>query len=288
MFIIHETKYTAIVYPLTKRILKVASIQLKDLAGSFKISMMVFYLKNRRAVHDALSLGIHPGRDLYQYYNFRFRWLAPFWLKKHRKYFSRKQRGFGEKPFHSMWQDIFAYFKPINVLEIGVYRGQIISLWQLIAKKNDLDIEVHGISPLQNIGDSVSNYLQMDYENDINQNFDKFHLNTPKILRALSTDSTARKLFESKKWDLIYIDGSHDFEVALQDYRLAIANLKNNGVICIDDSSLLLDLEIYGIFKGHPGPSRVLMEFAKNEMKHFMTVGHNNFLVKVEKSVVTG
>lgn len=257
-------------------------IQLRELASSFKPSLLVFYLRNRRAVQDALSNGIHPGRDLYKFYDFKFRWLAPIWLKRHRYYFSRKQRGFGEKAFHSVWQEIFTYFKPKTVLEIGVYRGQIVSLWQLIAKKNDLDIEVHGISPLQNSGDSVSRYVQIDYESDIKQNFEKFHLKAPNILKSFSTDLAARELFESRKWDLIYIDGSHDLEITLQDYGLAIANLSNNGVICFDDSSLFLDFEIQGIFKGHPGPSTVVKEFAIKEMNHFMTIGHNNFFIKVE------
>ncbi len=261
-------------------ILNRLSIQLNELAGNFRPSLLLFYLRNRQAVHDALSSGVHPGIDLYDFYDFKFRWLSPIWLKQHRSFFSRKKRGFGEKPFHSAWQEILVYFKPKTVLEIGVYRGQVISLWQLIATKNALDIEVHGISPLQDSGDSVSSYIQLDYESDIRKNFDKFSLKNPKLLKSFSTDSAATRLIESRKWDLIYIDGSHDFEVVLQDYKLAIANLSDNGIVCFDDSSLFLEFEIRGIFKGHPGPSKVLEEFAKIEMCHFMTVGHNNFLIK--------
>ena len=53
----------------------------------------------------------------------------PFSIINHRVYFSKEFRGFGEEAFHSMWYLLLSEFKPKNCLEIGVYRGQIISLW---------------------------------------------------------------------------------------------------------------------------------------------------------------
>jgi hypothetical protein len=264
-----------------RRILKISSIQIKEFIDSFRPSILVSYLRNRQKVNDAFLSWNHSGQDSYHFYNFKFRWLAPIWLKSHRRYFSRKQRGFGEKPFHFAWQEVFLRFKPKTVLEIGVYRGQVISLWQLISERNDMHIEVYGISPLQDSGDSVSEYVKIDYESDIKKNFSQFDLKAPNLFKALSTDVLAKEFIESKVWDLIYIDGSHNFEVVLQDYRLALANLRNYGIICFDDSSLFLDFQIKGIFKGHPGPSKVVKEFAMKEMKHFMTVGHNNFFIKI-------
>ena len=54
-------------------------------------------------------------------------------LQRHRYYYSQNQRGFGEDAFHAAWFRLFEGNKPINCLEIGVYRGQTISLWALLA-----------------------------------------------------------------------------------------------------------------------------------------------------------
>jgi len=207
-------------------------------------------------------------------------WLSPRWLKSHRRYFSKKSRGFGEAPFHAAWLYILKAYKPKFLLEIGVYRGQVISLWQLIGDKYGLDVEVNGITPLTGVGDEVSKYLNIDYGKDIMSNFKNFRLNKPKLVKGLSIDKNAINFINSKKWDLIYIDGGHDFNVALSDYRNSILNLNKGGILCIDDSSLYLDMEIDGKFKGHSGPSRVVSEYAMQELNHLMTVGHNNFFVK--------
>jgi hypothetical protein len=189
-------------------------------------------------------------------------------------------RGFGLPAFHAAWLYILKTYKPKYLLEIGVYRGQTISLWQLIADKCDLDVEINGITPLINEGDEVSNYLDIDYANDILIHFKKFRLNKPTICKGLSTDKHAIDFINSKKWDLIYIDGGHNFDVVLSDYYNSVSNLNKGGILCMDDSSLYLDMSIAGIHKGHPGPSKVLSDYAIQELEHLMTVGHNNFFIK--------
>ena len=68
-------------------------------------------------------------------------------LREHRAYFELNGRGFGERAFHVMWFLIFREFRPESFLEIGVYRGQTLSLAALLARHFKFDCFVQGISP---------------------------------------------------------------------------------------------------------------------------------------------
>jgi hypothetical protein len=140
------------------------------------------------------------------------------------------------------------------------------------------DLEVFGITPLTNLGDDVSLYLDLDYAEDIFRNFNKFGLSQPTLLEGSSRDPDSVDLIRNGEWDLIYVDGSHDFDTCLADVLDAIVGLKNGGILVIDDSSLYTDFDLS--FAGHPGPSRVARDFIPTEMKLFLSVGHNNYFLK--------
>jgi len=91
--------YSLVVKSLFLKVTRITTIRMRDFLERFKPSLLTFYFSNRKSVKDALSSESHLGEDLYEFYNFKFIWLAPQWLKKHRRYFSSKQRGFGESPF---------------------------------------------------------------------------------------------------------------------------------------------------------------------------------------------
>lgn len=202
-------------------------------------------------------------------------------LIKHRAYYSKEFRGFGEDAFHAMWYLLLKYFRPKTCLEIGVYRGQVVSLWALIAKLESFECEIHGISPFTSAGDGVSTYLSgLDYKADVLSHHDHFNLNHPSLHKCYSNEQQALEIISSKKWDLIYIDGSHDYEVVLSDFRAAKGNLAPQGIIVLDDSSALMEYNPPRFaFKGHPGPSQVAVDIASKEMKHISTIGHNNIFM---------
>lgn len=216
--------------------------------------------------------------ELYAYMHHYHHHFCPKEIQKHRKFFDMNQRGFGEDAFHAMWWLLFQEYKPHNCLEIGVYRGQTISLWSLIAKMLNFSSSIVGISPMTSIGDTVSCYPEeINYEEDIINNFDHFKLKHPKLIQAYSTDERAIKEIETTKWDLIYIDGSHDFDIALQDYLHCKENLSKPGLLIFDDSSLGSNYKpLKFSFAGHPGPSRICNEYAMREMKFLGGIGHIN------------
>mgnify|MGYP001238647906 CR=1 FL=1 len=207
----------------------------------------------------------------------------PKYIKNHRYYFSKENRGFGENPFHVQWFLIFKEYKPIQVLEIGVYRGQVLTLWGILSKELNIKSSIYGLSPLEDANDSVSNYLKIDYESDIIESCKKFNINKPNLIKEYSNSKVGIDFIKSKKWDLIYIDGSHDYEIVKNDFLNSLSSLKENGLIVMDDSSLYLKYAgRLGGFKGYSGPSRVCVELASFKMKHLGTVGHNNIFQKIK------
>jgi hypothetical protein len=225
-----------------------------------------------------------PSRnELHAYMHHYLLYLAPKQLRDHRSYFNQNMRGFGEGALHSMWWTIFQEFKPKLVLEIGVYRGQVITLWGLAAKLMNLQCEVHGISPFSSDGDQVSIYMKnIDYLQDTLNSNKYFNLVDPFFLKAYSTDEDAVKYIKSRKWDIIYIDGNHDYSVALADYLLCRDSLADGGLLVMDDSSLYTNFIAPAFsFAGHPGPSQVVNEFAMKELRFLGGVGHNNVFQKL-------
>ena len=219
---------------------------------------------------------------VYEYFHHYYFNLLDQKIKKHREYFKKDMRGFGEDAMHAMWYVLFKTYRPKRCLEIGVYRGQTISLWRLISTMLDLSSEIHGISPFDSSSDEVSYYdKKIDYASDTILNHKNFQLSIPSLIKSYSQGPLAKTLIKSKRWDLIYIDGSHDYDVVLSDYRICRDNLADGGLLVIDDSSLYQDYQppLFA-FPGHPGPSRVVIENAMNDLAFICGVGHNNIFMK--------
>lgn len=216
--------------------------------------------------------------DCFRYFHRRL----PASIQAHRRYFRRRKRGFGEDAFHTMWFLLMREFQPRSFLEIGVYRGQTLSLVALLARDQGFACEVYGISPFSNAGDSVSRYPQeVDYHSDTLKNFEYFSLPPPHLLRAFSTDAIAQELIRSRQWDVIYIDGNHDYEVAKADWAICAANVRPGGLIVMDDSGLSSVYEPPGFAtRGHPGPSKVAQEVAPEAFVEILQVGHNRVFQK--------
>jgi len=225
-----------------------------------------------------------PERNaMYAYAFYYYAHHLPAGLREHRAYFKQNLRGFGEDAFHAMWWMLLREYHPRLCLEIGVYRGQVISLWALGARMLKFPCEIHGISPFTPLGDAVSAYREeVEYLTDTLDSFKYLKLPAPTLVKALSTDPESVAHIASHSWDLSYIDGSHDYEIVLADYYLCRDHLAPGGLLVMDDASLGTSFcpPIFS-FIGYPGPSRVVAEFAMKEMKFIGAVGHNNIFLKL-------
>lgn len=203
-------------------------------------------------------------------------------IRRHRQYFQQTRRGFGEDAFHVMWWLLFRKFPLREFLEIGVYRGQVLSLAAFLQQQTGATGTVAGISPFEPIGDSVSKYQGgIDYEADTKANCAHFGGTTPKLLRAYSTASEAQRLIASQAWDCVYIDGNHDLEVAQADWNLCAEHLTPKGIIVMDDAGLTTAYTPPPFAtKGHPGPSQVAAEIDRAAFWEILQVGHNRVFQK--------
>lgn len=264
----------------------------------FLRSHWIRFVRNRHrrlALRDASPLPVSPDtwpkslEDPTAYYLrafAAFHRLLPAELRAHRAYFHDEpanRRGYGEDAFHTLWYVLMNEFRPANYLEIGIFRGQTVTLAALCARLGKFPCAVHGISPFSSAGDSVSSYRKdIDYYTDTLSNFDRFQLPHPTLLRAYSTDPQAVALIQSRTWDMIYIDGNHDYEVVRQDWDVCSKALKAGGVVVLDDSGLSTRYQppIFAT-RGHPGPSRIAEEIDRGRFREILQVGHNRAFQKL-------
>src|ERR1017187_3059451 len=210
--------------------------------GSEYFTIRYNYSKRKRLQYnkelsiDEINEQFPSLNEKYLYFHNYFWNLSPAWLRSHREYFSKERRAFGEDAFHAMWFHLFKEFKPGKVLEIGVYRGSTLSLFSLLSQKFQLQTEVHGISPFSSAGDTVSKYLDnLDYYEDVKNNFRYFNLPIPYLHKGYSTDVKMIDKIKELEWDLVFVDGNHDYEVAKADFDVCSQHLKKGGLIILDD-----------------------------------------------------
>jgi hypothetical protein len=173
----------------------------------------------------------------------------------------------------------------INCLEIGVFKGQTLTLFPIIAGYLNKQLSALGLSPFDSSGDDVSVYQASDYYEEVTGYARHFGVSASiSLIKAYSNDSIGIEAISSKCWDLVYIDGSHDYEVVKSDFLHSVKSLKENGILVFDDSSLFskripLRKPLPG-FPGHPGPSRVVDEICHYPLLHVLTIGHLNIFLK--------
>jgi hypothetical protein len=238
--------------------------------------------REKRTFTELMELSKQQPREAYAASLYEFRTRVPDEVREHRNYFKASHRSFGEDAFHGVWWLMCQERRPRRALEIGVYRGQAISLWALIAQVLAYPCAVHGISPLEAVGDSVSAYPDsFDYETDIRSSFEQFGLAQPVLVRALSTDLPAVEHVTATKWDVVYVDGSHDYHVVKEDVAHAWDALAPAGILVMDDAALFLNSAPFkGAFMGHDGPSRVARELEDGGQKRLGSIGHMVFFQK--------
>lgn len=191
-----------------------------------------------------------------------------------------KADGFGELAFCWNWrllvQEMSDSFK---FLEVGVYKGRVLALIQLYATELNKNASLYGVTPLASIGDKYSQYDAVNYVQAIETNFATMgsSLENTTIIKGLSTDLKVQTCASGYgPYDIIYIDGGHDYETVCKDIEAFLPMLKKGGYLVLDDASLFLE-NPFGRFLGHEDVCRAIKDTldARTDLTHLFAVGHN-------------
>ena len=227
-------------------------------------------------------------------------------LRDHRRYVEDHQLGFGDPAFHSMWKLLLRAaterFGTVEALEIGVFKGQVISLWALIAKAQGWPVNISAITPLegQALGSSRwwrslkyslfprfreriksgDFYPDDDYQEIIRGLFSHFGLSFAdvRLVRGYSNRPEVLAEVSSDRFSLVYVDGDHTYDGAANDIRLYAPKVVAGGWLVMDDAAF--DLPGTTFWKGYETVARACALLPSLGFTNVLNVGHNRIFEK--------
>ena len=233
-------------------------------------------------------------------------WSDPL-LAAHRRHVEEHKLGFGDAAFHALWLRLLAAstarFGRVRALEIGVFKGQVLSLWAALARANRWDLALTAITPLTGQPlprwrlwrtlryrfdarfreqiDSGNFYDDADYEKIIRTLFARFDVdfNRVTLLRDFSTSPAVLSALTSETFHLVYIDGDHTYEGALHDFRTFGPKVVVGGWLVADDAGTTLPGTAF--WKGHAAVGRAAEILPTLGFKNVLNVGHNRVFERV-------
>jgi hypothetical protein len=198
----------------------------------------------------------------------------------------RATEGFGEMAFQWNWylavKDAPSEFR---FCEVGVYKGRVLATIQYLADLFGKSARIVGVTPLSGAGDKYSGYEEVDYFAAIQGAFAKTNVTfaNAQIIKGYSQDPiTLMEATREGPYDILFIDGCHDYEVVCQDIANYVPMLKTGGLLVMDDASLFLEAPA-GQFHGHPDVGKAIQDAldTRQDLQHVYAVGHNRVWRKV-------
>ncbi len=176
-------------------------------------------------------------------------------LDNHRSFVEQNVFGFGERSFHWMWNLIIKEMPAdFTFLEIGVFKGQTLSLCKLLAGMQGKKVKRYGVTPLSTEG----GVWESDYKRDIKYIHDHFKLpNDYQLLIGVSEDAAIVNMANELRLDILYIDGGHEERHVENDLKHYAPLVKIGGYMVIDDACNTFQMP-FGYFCGIDTVTRVV------------------------------
>ncbi len=194
--------------------------------------------------------------------------------------------GFGELAFSWNWYLLVnAMNSNFSFLEIGIYKGRILALIQMLADMTNKHVNIYGISPLDMSNDKYSTYADVDYISEIKKNYtlSKVEFDNTKLIKGYSQNvDVIKEATNYAPFDIVFIDGCHDYEVVCMDIDNYLPLIKSGGYLVMDDAASLLE-GAYGNFVGHLDVGKAIQDKLDNNpnFRHLYAVGHNRVWQKL-------
>ena len=208
--------------------------------------------------------------------NFRTKLIQDPSLYSHRQWVTANNWGYGVDELHWMWKLISDSFEPnAKFLEIGVFKGQTISLMSFLNDHNTKNTQIIGLGPLDSSGDNVSQHPNIDYWAAIKHIYLRFcsqtQWNNLKIIRGYSNDTLIKSMAGSiAPYDCIFVDGCHDYDVVVDDINTYKEMVKVNGLIVVDDCNYGSNFPL-NVWGGFPEVTQAIQEHLDTDSR-FKTV----------------
>jgi hypothetical protein len=227
-------------------------------------------------------------------------------LCAHRKHIEQNKLGYGDGAFHAMWKLLLMAahkrFGRVDALEIGVFKGQVISLWALLAKTHGWPMRVHAVTPLE--GQALSGarwwrsikyrllpsyrerirsgdfYPDDDYEDIVRRLFAHFGLDFSdvRLVRGYSTDPAVLVEMQADRFHIVYVDGDHTYDGAESDVKCFAPKVVTGGWLVMDDAAF--DLPGTTFWKGYETVARACALLPGLGFTNVLNVGHNRVFEK--------
>jgi predicted O-methyltransferase YrrM len=125
--------------------------------------------------------------------------------------------------------------KNINILEIGVYKGET-TTWFLTKLATHPKSKVYAIDTFEGTGAYGTNVKFSKIEQEFRKNINKTGKSKKvHILKGFSYDKLIELNSAKLKFHIIYIDGSHEASDVLSDAMLSWNMLEQGGIMIFDD-----------------------------------------------------
>lgn len=202
-------------------------------------------------------------------------------LLAHRLYIEKHGYGFGERAFHWLWKLIVDEMpRSFTFLEVGVFKGQVLSLVRLLANRTDREVETVGVTLLNSFSGVTGKHPPFPDENYAKY-VDNLHVHfgqeQPTLVVGDSTDGVIQyKAARLGPYDVVYVDGCHEYDYVVQDLRFYGNLVRLGGLLVVDDSANYLK-QPAGFFHGIEDVSlavRTVIE-TDSQWKHLLAVMHN-------------
>lgn len=199
-------------------------------------------------------------------------------LKAHRDWVQSHIFGFGERSFHWLHK-IVVDEMPEQFLfhEIGGFRMQVVSLYQLLADRTKRIVDRTVTSPMSTLNVGGDPFWESDYFADSDTMHDAFNLSKGYVLIHGNSTTLGSIMAAPKRVNVLYIDGGHDYETVYSDMNNHAPNVIEGGYLICDDCSNGLNMWpgcFPGIMTVSQAVDRYMHEHA-SEWDHIGAVMHN-------------